>query len=272
MSATPLDATTFSTADPGSGLRLVLPGRGERAGAGWDWIALGWRLFARAPLMWIVALLIVIVAAILLSLVPFIGSLAFNTLSAVISAGFVVACRSLERGGDFELEHLFAGFKTHFVNLLLVGLFMVAGGIAILLVFAAFVGFGILTAILGGNTENIYSAILASSVSIALGGLVALALVVPLTAAYWFAPALVVMHGLGPGAALKASFFACFRNFLPFLVYSVVMLVFALLAAIPFALGYLVWVPLAIASTYAAYRGIFTDEDAAPAPSVTLGR
>jgi hypothetical protein len=44
------------------------------------------------------------------------------------------------------------------------------------------------------------------------------------------------------------------------------MLFFALLAAIPFALGYLVWVPVAMASVYVSYRQIFTEETA-PAPA-----
>ena len=102
---------------------------------------------------------------------------------------------------------------------------------------------------------------------LALALLVALALMVPLLAAYWFAPALVVMHGLGPVEAMKQSFAGCMRNFVPFLVYGIVMTAFAMVAAIPLGLGFLVWIPLAVASTYAAYRGIFTVQ-AAPAPAV----
>ena len=55
------------------------------------------------------------------------------------------------------------------------------------------------------------------------------------------------------------SFFACFRNFVPFLIYGIVMCVLAVIAAIPFGLGMLVWIPLMIASSYVAYRQIFTD-------------
>jgi uncharacterized membrane protein len=36
------------------------------------------------------------------------------------------------------------------------------------------------------------------------------------------------------------------------------MTIFAIVAALPVLLGYLVWIPLAIASTYAAYRDIYT--------------
>jgi len=41
------------------------------------------------------------------------------------------------------------------------------------------------------------------------------------------------------------------------------MLVLAIVAMVPFGLGMLVWVPLMISSTYAAYRQIFTEDAAA---------
>jgi uncharacterized membrane protein len=267
MSATQMEGVPATGA--ASDLRLVLPGRSLPAGDGWAWIASGWRLFTRAPLMWIVAILLVFVAAIVIGLVPFIGALVFQVLNATIAAGFVVACRSLERGGEFELEHLFAGFKTNFGNLVIVGLLLLAGYIVIFLVFAAVAGFSILTAALTGHTQDLAATVMSSAMTIVLGTLVALALMVPLFAAYWFAPALVVMHGLSPVAAMKESFSACFRNFMPFLVYGIVMTVFAILAVIPFGLGMLVWMPLTIASTYAAYRQIFTEDTVAAQPAVT---
>jgi uncharacterized membrane protein len=72
------------------------------------------------------------------------------------------------------------------------------------------------------------------------------------------------MHDLKPVAAMRESFFACFRNFIPFLVYGLVVFVLAIVAAIPFGLGYLVLIPVLLASTYVAYRQIFTFETAAP--------
>jgi uncharacterized membrane protein len=267
MSAT--QAEGIPAAGAGGDLRLVLPGRKLAAGAGWTWIASGWGLFTRAPLMWIVSILLLFVAAIVIGLVPFVGSIAFQILNATITAGFMVACRSLERGGEFELEHLFAGFKTQFGNLVIVGLLLLAGYIVIFLVFAAIAGFSILGAILAGHSQDAAHAILASAMAVALGTLVALALMVPLLAAYWYAPALVVMHGMAPVAAMKESFVACFRNFVPFLVYGIVMTLFAILAVIPFGLGFLVWIPLAIASTYASYREIFTEEAVPTQPAAT---
>jgi uncharacterized membrane protein len=264
MSATELPGTPPEAMD--QGLELVLPGRSMPAGAGWDWIAEGWRLFTRAPLMWIVSLVALFVLAIVVSLVPVVGSLAFQLLQAVFAGGFVHACRCLERGGDFEIEHLLAGFQRRFVSLLVVGVLLLAGWIAIFLVFAMFAGFSLFAAFAAGDPDLALAAMAASAGTMAVGALVMLALMVPLMAAYWFAPALVMMHDMPPVAAMKASLSACFRNLLPFLVYGLAMLVGAILAVIPFGLGFLVWVPVAIASTYVAYRQIFTRETAAAAP------
>ena len=124
--------------------------------------------------------------------------------------------------------------------------------------FGAFAGFAILSGALAGNTGNVLDAVVASSTSIALGALVAAALSIPLFAAYWFAPALVVLHGMAPLAAMRASFVGSFRNFVPFLVYSVIMTVFAVLAAIPAGLGFLAWFPLLFFFNDTATTEIYT--------------
>ncbi len=261
MSAT----QTEWTGGPDPDLKLVLPGRTCPGGAGWTWIVEGWKLFARAPLMWIISIVILFIVALAMSLIPVIGSIAFQLLNPVIAAGFVVACRSLERGGEFELEHLIAGFKSNFGSLVVVGLVVVAAGIVMLLIFGAFVGFSILTAFLTGNVENMMSAAVGSVMLLLLGTLIVLALMVPLMMAYWFAPALILLNGMAPIEAMKASFFGCLRNIIPFLIYGIVMTIFAILAAIPIFLGFLVWAPVTIASSYAAYRDIFTE----PTPAET---
>jgi uncharacterized membrane protein len=82
-------------------------------------------------------------------------------------------------------------------------------------------------------------------------------------AAYWFAPPLVMLHDLPAIPAMKESLFASLRNWLPFLVYGLVMGALAVAAAIPMGLGLLVWLPLLVASSYASYRAVFTEPDEA---------
>src|SRR5689334_2783641 len=127
MSATDVPATPPESEPYDPELKLVIPGRGLPAGAGWDWIAEGWSLFTKAPLMWILSLLVIFVIAVVVSLVPFLGQIIFQLLQGVIAAGFMVACRSLEKGGEFEIEHLAAGFSRRFVPLLIVGALLLLG-------------------------------------------------------------------------------------------------------------------------------------------------
>jgi uncharacterized membrane protein len=249
-------------------LRLVEPPRSNPAGAGVDWIGEGWRLFARAPLMWVISIFVILVIAIVVGIVPLIGSLAFQVVQPVFAAGYVVACRNLETGGDFELEQLFAGFKKNFASLLIVGLIFLAGSIALILVFLAFAGFGIVMAYMAGGVNDVYPALMASGMSILLGTLVMLALMVPLLMLYWFAPALVMMHDMAPWAAMKASFRGCLGNIVPFIVYGFIMLVLCFVALIPIGLGLLVWLPVAVASTYAAYRSIYTEQPESAEPAM----
>lgn len=255
-----MSATASPAANDPAPPQLDLPGKTLPAGAGVNWIGEGWKLFTKAPLMWIVLLVVVFIAAVAVSFIPIIGSLAFQILSPVIAGGFVLGCWSLENNGELELEHLIAGFKRNFAGLAIVGVIYVVGMIVLVLIFAIFVGASLIPALLMGGDPNTALAALASGGgALLLGTLVVTALSVLLFAAYWFAPALVVMHGLSAIDAMKASFFACFRNFLAFLIYGLIMLVLAIIAVIPFGLGMLVWVPLMIASTYIAYRQIFTD-------------
>ncbi len=98
------------------------------------------------------------------------------------------------------------------------------------------------------------------TMTILLAVLVALALMIPAAMAIWFAPALVVLNDFGVGDALKASFVASLKNFVPFLVYGAVFLALAIVASIPLMLGWLALGPTIVASVYTAYRDIFYAE------------
>jgi uncharacterized membrane protein len=93
--------------------------------------------------------------------------------------------------------------------------------------------------------------------AIMLAVLLALALSVPVYMAVWFAAPLVALNDFDPIAALKASFVACLKNVVPFLLYGVVLFAFAIVASIPLGLGWLVLGPVLAASVYTAYRDIF---------------
>jgi uncharacterized membrane protein len=75
--------------------------------------------------------------------------------------------------------------------------------------------------------------------------------------ALWFAPALVIFRGTAPVDAMKISFAACLRNIVPFLLYGLLYIVAAIIASIPFGLGWIVLAPLVMISLYVSYRDVF---------------
>lgn len=236
-----------------SGAAFDPAGRNVDAGRGLEWLKQGWQLFVKNPGVWIAIAVILLVIVIVLSMIPVVGSLAVNFLMPVFAGGILLGCKSLAEGGEFGIDSLFAGFKQNAGNLIMVAVFYLIGVIAItVLVFL--IGGG--AAVTGGMMGR------GPGVGVALGGfflamLVMLALLVPLAMAVWFAPALVVFRNVAPLAAMKASFFACLKNIVPFLVYGVILFVLCIIAIIPFGLGMLVMGPVMMGSVYASYVEIF---------------
>ncbi len=227
--------------------------RAVDAGRSWEWLVSGFGLFRKQPGMWILLLIVYLVLSVLIALVPLLGSIANLVLYPVFIAGLMLGCSALERGEELEIGHLFAGFKQNTSDLLMVGLLALVGWIVILIPMFVIVGGGAFFAALRGDA----SAVAAFGLTFALAFLVVLALSIPLYMALWFAPVLVALHQLKPMDALKESFFACLRNIVPFLLYGVIVLVLTFIAAIPFGLGFLLLVPVVIASIYTAYKDIF---------------
>jgi uncharacterized membrane protein len=229
-------------------------GRAAPAGHGWRWIADGWQLFKRQPGTWILLLIVFVLISVLIALIPVLGSLASNLLWPVFAGGIMLGCRELDQGGELTVGHLFAGFRDRFGKLVVIGvLYLVALIVVVIVAFAitgAGIGFG---ALLGSDPVPAEPNVRA----ILLGVLVALALILPVVMAMWFAPTLVALNDLGVGEALQTSFRACLKNIIPFLVYGVIGIALALLASIPFGLGWLALGPTLAASVYAAYRDIF---------------
>ena len=82
-------------------------------------------------------------------------------------------------------------------------------------------------------------------------------LLIPLGMALWFAPMLVLFNGMPPIEACKASFNACLKNILPFLLLGLIVFVLSFFAALPVGLGFLVLIPVLAGTAYAAYQDVF---------------
>jgi uncharacterized membrane protein len=97
----------------------------------------------------------------------------------------------------------------------------------------------------------------AFGLTMVLAILVSFALFIPINMAMWFASALVMLQDQSAPRAIGQSFRGCVKNIVPFLVYGVIVFLFAMLAALTFGLGWLVLGPVVLCSVYTAYRDIF---------------
>jgi uncharacterized membrane protein len=237
--------------------RIIMETRSVNAGQGWQWIVQGFGLFRQSPVIWIALFFVYLLIGMVMSIVPVFGPIVLNLLAPVFMAGFMLGCREIENGEELEINHLFAGFKRNTSQLITVGGIYLAGLIVILGIVFMLTGGAGLGAMTSGRMFGEDVLATAASGGFLLASLVGLAVLVPLMMAYWFAPTLVVFHDMKAVDAMKASFFACLRNILPFTVYSLVTMVLMLLAAIPLGLGLLVMIPTMTASLYASYKDIF---------------
>ncbi|MGI9264304.1 MAG: BPSS1780 family membrane protein, partial [Gammaproteobacteria bacterium] len=156
-----------------------------------------------------------------------------------------------------EVRHLFLGFRYKTLELASIGGLQLLGMIAIALLVA-----GIAYVAMGDTGLDMVEAGLSPVMIVAV--LIAVGLMLPLAMAVWFAPAFVVFDEANALQAMKLSFSACMLNLLPLTSYSVVLLLLTLLVALTFGLGFLVVVPVMVASVYAAYRDIAPSSDGQP--------
>jgi len=234
---------------------FVAEGHPVPAGHGWTWIAGAWKLFKRQPGIWVSIAIIAIVIFIAYYFMRAFGSILGILLTPVFTAGVVIGAKSLDEGRKLEIAHLFAGFTNRFGALIAVGAIYLALLLAIVVVSARVTGVSV--SVMLGASPDLASATIGEIISILLAWLIALGLMVPVFMAVWFAPPLAVFNELGAFDALKASFVGCLKNIVPFLIYGLILLGFAVLASIPLCLGWLVLAPVIAASIYTSYRDIY---------------
>ena len=193
--------------------------------------------------------LLYLVVLMALGVVPFVGFIASALLTPVISGGLQLGFDTVRRGGQLEVGCLFSAFQNHAGKLIGVGAITLGITILIGIIVVAILGVSF-AAILAGGGEPTPEDIQALLLPGALAVLVAIAVALPLYMFLWFAPPLIVLGGLDVGAALKASFFGCLKNIVPFLVWSVAVIGLWLAVLIPCAL---VWLSLGIGAAIATY-------------------
>ncbi len=228
-----------------------------QAERGWQWIKLGYALFKKAPLLWIVLLLICFIAAALLSAIPFLGDILNGLLTPVITAGLMAGCHALEKGDDLELAHLFRGFQHRASQLITLGGISVVAQLLILGAMMTTGGSELVSLMTAAqppqDPQVLFQAVAGAGFAILLG----VVLFSIWMMAMLFAPMLVFFGNVAPIESLKLSFRAFLVNIGPMLVYGLVFITLAILASVPIMLGWLVLFPVMVTSSYTCYCDIF---------------
>lgn len=227
--------------------------RSVDAGRSVEWFKAGWELFLKNPGVWIAIAVIMLVVLFALSMIPLLGQIAVLLAMPIAGGGLVLGCKSLSEGGELRVEHLFEGFQRYGGSLAIVGVLYAVGG---MLAFGVAFLIGGSGAIGGAITQGWSGAGVAAG-SVVLGLLVWLVLAVLLGMAFWFAPALVVLHGLAPFDAMKISLGACLQSFVAFLIFGILAAVASFVAMLPLGLGLIVLAPVMIGAAYASYLDVF---------------
>jgi len=210
--------------------------------------------------VWVGMWLCCFVLLAMLHFIPLLGSAASSLLYFVFCGGFMLAARRTASGATPPFGDLFGGFGPTAGALVGVGLIVLVANLVIFgLMLAVGVG-ALVTAFVGGavTTLSVPSpAHVGLGLGTALALLLCLALLVPLSMAAWLAPALIVLRGAAPVDALRLSLQASRRNLGALTVYGLAFIGLALGATLLLGLGWLVLMPLAFLSSYAAFEDFF---------------
>jgi hypothetical protein len=216
-----------------------------------QWLVEGFNYFKQDAGIWIAICIVGLVLLIIFNIIPFINLLAAFT-THIWMGGLMLGCKAQYDREPLQINHLFAGFREAFAPLLLTSIIVTVStwvimGICIGSAFLPMMGIG-------------EPDLATMGTGFMLGLLIAIALIIPISMAAWFAPALIVLHKVPVIQALKMSFEACLKNIVPFLLYGIVLFILAIVAVIPLGLGMLILGPVIYASIFVAYKDIFVDQ------------
>jgi len=228
------------------------------AGKGLAWFGEGWRMFTRDPGMWIVLTVVGAIVALVLGLIPLVGPMLLAMLIPGLTGGYLYAASESMSGRRIDVSQLFVALQQPEKRnpMLVLGAILLGFHILLMLIAVLLVGGSMGVMGMAGHSDN-HALAAGAGVGLLLALLIISLIGLLVAMAFIYAIPLVMFTPSLPGEAIRSSLRACITNFLPLLVFSVIYLVLATLAAIPFMLGYLILMPVSFGAIFASYRDIY---------------
>jgi hypothetical protein len=184
------------------------------------WVRLGIQTFCKQPLALAGLFFLFMAALSIISLVPVLGSIAAMVLLPTMALALMAATLEASKGSfptpTILLSALRAG-QHGLRPLLVLGALYAAGFMAVLGISMLVDGGEFARFFLGDRTAEEASQ---NPMELLSGMLTFMLLYLPLSLAFWHAPALVHWHGISPGKSLFFSLVACWRNKGAYLVFG----------------------------------------------------
>ena len=196
-------------------LQIVTPGTGLQ------WVLQGLRTFRSQPLALAALFFLGMASMSLISALPLVGPVIALALLPCISLTMMVAASEAAHGRKPTPALLLVAFRSgtqQLHSMLMLGGMYAAGFLLII---------GASSIIDGGNFANVYlgqipmTRELAEEPEFQSAMWLSMLLYLPLSLAFWHAPALIHWHGVSPIKALFFSFVGCFRNFGAYMVFGI---------------------------------------------------
>ncbi|HET7404363.1 MAG TPA: BPSS1780 family membrane protein [Usitatibacter sp.] len=216
------------------------------------WLGEAFSIFREQPLNWIALCVGWAIIWLVLLFVPLVGLVTANLLQPVFFGSFAIAAYKHTEGERVVMGDLFSAFRRSFRPLFNIGFLMMLAQLASVFLMRAL---GLPSWPSDRDVDlYAYAEMLRDSRWVLLAGLSVTTLA---SAALWFAPPLIVFHGMPASHAIRWSVYAALSNAGAMIVYGVILMVLMVLAWLPFGLGLFVLLPVLVISTYTSYRDIF---------------
>lgn len=198
------------------------------ASHGWTWIKQAVDLFMEERLCWTGMVVIMGVLAILVSLIPVVGSFVTTILGPVFAGGLMLAAAAQKRGAAIQVPDLFAGFSQRRNPLIMLGLFhllfaFLLGILMVIFMALFFTGFSMIN-----DANFMQQHIFGIMLLVLFLGM----LTIPAAMGFWFAPSLIALGDLPAWPSIKASFTASLKNWSALLVYGLIVLLASLVVGL----------------------------------------
>jgi uncharacterized membrane protein len=220
---------------------------------GWGWLADGWSLFMKSPVIWVLMSLIIVVAMVVLLFLPLLGPLAIGLLGTMLAGGLIYGASQLDSGGELEVMQLFQAFKdaSRTGPMLVLGVIALVAGLIMGIVSEGLIGNAFIGGMIAGTTAIEFS------VTALFGLLLMLLMTAAMAAIFAYAIPLVMLQNVAPFDAIQFSAMGSLRNWQPFLVFGLICAVLSILAALTFGLGFLILGPIIAGAWYQSYKDLF---------------